>query len=238
MPCGEHCQAAHGTGVKRLKSASCNGHRAQRVLGDTAFPATFDLNVVRGQVVRQQDVKVLRDRIAAELNARYQHATYSTAAISSLRSQMQSTNPAGNKVVASDNNQINTAVQRIGTTTYEAGILRPSPGTVVSNEGVIGNNQWKTVDNEIATNPRMVSNSTAVPRNVSAVQELPTTKENDLGSDGAVPSYITSTGDLLTETSLKRLKDNYMKLSRDCICHADCACNAVCACHNNCGCNY
>lgn len=237
MACSVHCQAAHGasTGVKIAKSVSCSGHRAQRFLGDTSFPATFDLNVVRGQVVRQQDVKDLRDRIAAELNARLAHSTYSTAAVSSLRTQMQSTAALGDKVIASDNNQINTAVQRIGTTTNEAGILRPNPGTVINNEGKVAKGTYTLVGNEP---PKMVSNSTAVPRNVSGIQESPTTKENDLGSDGGVTSYTTISGDKMTVESLKRLKDNYMQLSRDCICHADCACNAVCACHNNCGCNY
>jgi len=236
MPCSVHCYAAHGasTGVKIAKSISCSGHRAQKPLGDLSLP-TFDLNVVRGAVVKQQDVKDLRDRIAAELNARYQHATYSTAAISSLRTQMQSTPSAGSKVLASDNNQVNTAVQRIGTTTYEAGILRPSPGTVINNEGEVPEDTYTLVANE---SPKMVSRSASIPRDVSAIQEAPTTKTNDLGADGGVLSYPTNTGDKITVESLKRLKDNYIQLSKDCICHADCACNAVCACHNNCGCNY
>lgn len=232
---GNNCQGAHGaSGVKIAKSVSCSGHRAQKPLGDLSLP-TFDLNVVRGAVVKQQDVKDLRDRIAAELNARYQHATYSTAAISSLRAQMQSTPSAGSKVLASDNNQVNTAVQRIGTTTYEAGILRPSPGSVINNEGEVPKGQVTPVASEL---PKMVSHSSSVPMNVSVLQEAPTTKTNDLGADGGVLSYPTNTGDKLTVESLKRLKDNYIQLSKDCICHADCACNAVCACHNNCGCNY
>lgn len=230
----ETCYAAHGTAVKRNKTDTCSGHRNQRVLGDTTL-GVFNLNVVKGQVVRQQDVKELRDKIAAELNARFQHPTYSTAAIATLRSQMQSTADTGQKITSSDNNQINTAVQRIGTTTHEAGILRPNPGTVSANEGIVPKNTSTPIASEP---PKMISNSTAVPRNVSSVQELPTTKQNDLGSDGGVTSYVTNTGDLLTETSLRRLKDNYIQLSKDCICHADCACNAVCACHNNCGCNY
>lgn len=42
----------------------------------------------------------------------------------------------------------------------------------------------------------------------------------------------------IKSTEVKKLVDEYNKLTNQCVCHSDCGSNLTCSCHNNCGCHY
>lgn len=243
MPTIPSCESAHGTKVVIPKSTSCTGHQGTRPTDP--YISSFTL-ATTGQPIKQSDVQLLRNKISQELNTRLNHPTYSTASISTLRAQMQISHNVGDKLVTGNANEVNSALESIGKNGSPAGV--PRGGVVVSNEPTTDEDKYVPVSSEP---PKMVhgvnrtydvpgtkDNVVVVNINTSDVRQSPSTRETDLGSDGEIPTETAVQGQKITADLYNNLRNNYLKLSRDCICHSDCACNAVCACHNNCGCNY
>lgn len=231
------CESAHGTRVKIAKSDSCVGHKPPRPVdpvGNLSIAA-------KGQPIKASDVELLRGRIRNELELRMKHSSYSSAALNTHKNQINNPHVAGNKVSAQDRNNEEAALFSIfiqAETVHQGGI-------VVNNEPTTSKNQYKLKENE---SPKMVKNvnqsysnpyNATVAFDTDSVREQPDYRRNDiLGSGRSNSLDLVFPWQYITAASYEKLKENYAKLSADCICHSDCACNAVCACHNNCGCNY